>query len=370
MHSGGCKQVQPSRRVIGKSQRNVLQKRIKHVLSAQAAHAQRLMKSMWSASKPQRCCSRRVRHLKRHCDWQARRGHVRRSARLPQGVVPPLIYRADILAPSTGIGRDANVAADRRFRRAHAGNGRARHNPRPNLGAYNWIWDPRAHDYVWAQGRKDRNKLVHSIHGNMPSRCVGAVADGAPCVFEAQVPRRGDRCVLCDPEALAAACLAPLRRRMVLARLKKVGEGLQAEAIARVPAEYHGYFTQRLAEQARWCAGLPGEPCSFAVSARGGRVQVMGRRRRCLFCDPEALAARCGTDGGRRQVLASLRKMGVESRRKAIDERVPEAARAHFAAVCGGAAPREGLRRRSAGHAKAKALPQVRRRPAADVDEV
>ena len=52
-------------------------------------------------------------------------------------------------------------------------NGRALTNARPNFGAFNWQWDGKAQEYVWALGRKDRNKRAHAVHGNMPFRVVG-----------------------------------------------------------------------------------------------------------------------------------------------------------------------------------------------------
>ena len=65
-----------------------------------------------------------------------------------------------------------NRDADRRFRRTHATNGRARGIPKVNYAAYNWLWDGRAQAYVWACGRKASNREMHALNGNVFGNCT------------------------------------------------------------------------------------------------------------------------------------------------------------------------------------------------------
>ena len=65
-----------------------------------------------------------------------------------------------------------NHGADRRFRRTHATNGRARGIAKVNYAAYNWLWDGRAQAYVWACGRKASNRKMHALNGNVFGNCT------------------------------------------------------------------------------------------------------------------------------------------------------------------------------------------------------
>ena len=85
-----------------------------------------------------------------------------------------------------------NCGADRRFRRTRATNGRARGIVKLNYAAYNWVWDVRAHAYVWAYGRKTCNRKMHALHGNMPGGCAGCRQMPSEQQTLAYVVRRGN----------------------------------------------------------------------------------------------------------------------------------------------------------------------------------
>ena len=63
-------------------------------------------------------------------------------------------------------------------------------------------------------------------------------------------------------------------------------------ALARIPEDFQEHFRRQLSEH-RWCGGLAGEACAFALRPEGGQARVAGARTSCLLCDPAKLALKC-----------------------------------------------------------------------------
>ncbi|CAJ1353598.1 unnamed protein product, partial [Effrenium voratum] len=85
-------------------------------------------------------------------------------------------------------------------------------------------------------------------------------------------------------------------------------------ALEQVPAEYEGHFSRGLAS-ARFCGGLEGEACVFALQKTGGPARVEKRRAgSCLFCDPVAVGAKVDMPGGVKEIAGALKKMSEAAR--------------------------------------------------------
>ena len=175
-----------------------------------------------------------------------------------------------------------------------------------------------------------RSLLLHSQRSapsistpflDMPRLCLGSSDGRAPCVFRAQMSGNNLRCLFCDSERMSSACLRPVGRGQITALLRGFSPRVRAQALDRVPAEFRAHFDCP-APPARQCPGRPGEPCIFSASGKPARLE--NRKGRCVFCDSEALAQACGTDGAAQQLAAKLSKMSEHSRSMALGRALAE----------------------------------------------
>ena len=178
------------------------------------------------------------------------------------------------------------------------------------------------------------------------TRCQGI--NGEPCVFAAtsrptavKVQGRRRHCVFCDTEALAAACQEQSKREDLLEKMARMGHASRAAALARIPDNHKAEFPE--VHDAAWahdgmrqgrarCLGMNGDPCVFAATSRPTAVEVKGRRRHCVFCDTEALAAACQEQSKREDLLEKMTRMGHASRAAAL-ARIPDNHKAEFREV-------------------------------------
>ncbi|CAE8670521.1 unnamed protein product [Polarella glacialis] len=168
-----------------------------------------------------------------------------------------------------------------------------------------------------------------------PGEPTGAAA--VPCQFGPEGKRARTHvpgpCLFCDVTKLNEAFLNR-SADVVRARYNKLTAAAKAMAVDRVTEPE---FRQWLATgTGQWlCGGLadPREDCVFALSRAAAAAQTPGKKLRCLFCDPESMAKKCGKAKGLQQVKRDLLRMGLASRRKALDERVPAEHRAALGSV-------------------------------------
>ena len=128
---------------------------------------------------------------------------------------------------------------------------------------------------------------------------------------------------------LANACLDAHTVPTVIQALKTFSEDVKMKAFAAIPEEYKGYIEQKVGATKR-CKGWQGQACVFALSQTGGCAQTHGRGMTCLFCNPEQLEEKCGTERGRKQVRGMLHKLHPEIKTRAITERMPGWLQEHF----------------------------------------
>ncbi|CAE8671044.1 unnamed protein product, partial [Polarella glacialis] len=166
---------------------------------------------------------------------------------------------------------------------------------------------------------------------------AGAGAAAVPCQFGPEGKRARTHvpgpCLFCDVTKLNEAFLNR-SADVVRARYNKLTAAAKAMAVDRVTEPE---FRQWLATgTGQWlCGGLadPREDCVFALSRAAAAAQTPGKKLRCLFCDPESMAKKCAKAKGLQQVKRDLLRMGLASRRKALDERVPAEHRAALRSV-------------------------------------
>ncbi|CAE7365302.1 unnamed protein product [Symbiodinium natans] len=124
--------------------------------------------------------------------------------------------------------------------------------------------------------------------------------------------------VFCDPDRLATACVQPQSRGQIKRLLLALTPEYQRLALERVPEDFRGYFQAELAKP-KVCVGMSGERCAFALAARGGPAQVLGK----------------------------LRRLSVAARARALDERLPPDTVEYFEAQLQGPAPKRAAGRGS-----------------------
>ena len=169
--------------------------------------------------------------------------------------------------------------------------------------------------------------------------CRGRATSDFPCRFNrarqgqpAQVNKSGGPCLFCDADAMAAAMLNKAARAKVLAALRCFDEATVKAAMACIPVGYHAWAHDGLRQGRTRCLGINGEPCVFAATSRPTAVEVKGRRRHCVFCDTEALAAACQEQSKREDLLEKMTRMGHASRAAAL-ARIPDNHKAEFREV-------------------------------------
>ena len=189
--------------------------------------------------------------------------------------------------------------------------------------------------------------------------CRGRATADSPCRFNrarqgqpAQVNKSVGRCLFCDADAMAAAMLNKAARSKVLTALRCFDGPTVEAAMAYIPEGYHAWAHDGLRKGRARCLGMNGELCVFAATSRPTAVEVKGRRRHCVFCDTEALAAACQEQAQKEYLMDKMRCMGHSSRAAAL-ARIPVTHKAEFLAVID--APLRPARR-------------VLRRPATSVD--
>ena len=115
----------------------------------------------------------------------------------------------------------------------------------------------------------------------------------------------------------------------ILQRLKKFAGDVLQKALEYIPTDMRDWFT-REAKKSQRCVPPNGEKCNFAESDRGGPAETKGRSATCVWHDPEKLRNMCEDANEREKLRRKLRKMHPESKRKAIEEKIPEPRRGHF----------------------------------------
>ncbi|CAE8727229.1 unnamed protein product, partial [Polarella glacialis] len=171
--------------------------------------------------------------------------------------------------------------------------------------------------------------------------CTGLPAEegqaAVPCQFgpkgKRAQPNGPEQCLFCDVTKLNEAFLNR-SADVVRARYNKLTAAAKAMAVDRVTDP--GLRQWLATGTGQWlCAGLadPREDCVFALSRAAAAAQTPGKKLRCLFCDPESMAKKCAKAKGLQQVKRDLLRMGLASRRKALDERVPAEHRAALRSV-------------------------------------
>eukprot|EP00971_Amphidinium_carterae_P147378 2920531-Amphidinium_carterae.1 len=136
--------------------------------------------------------------------------------------------------------------------------------------------------------------------------------------------------MLCDDARIRDSCLNAKKRSQLIHAVRQCVDEKRQDALERIPPNYRPYF-DKMMKVGKWrCEGRDGEPCVFASSAQGGSVQVHQKSRRCMFCDPDLLDRTLATQRGKQEVRNALMGMGLRVRKKAVDERIPEAYKTHF----------------------------------------
>ncbi|CAE8650829.1 unnamed protein product [Polarella glacialis] len=164
--------------------------------------------------------------------------------------------------------------------------------------------------------------------------CTGVLAQQGQAAVACQFGPKGKRaqpngpqqCLFCDVTKLNEAFL-DRSGDVVRARYNKLTAAAKAMALDRVADPG---IRQFLTQTTRLCAGFrdPQEDCIFALSRTAAAAQTHKKKIRCLFCDPAAMATKCGKAKGLKQVERDLLRMSLASRRKALEERVPAEQRA------------------------------------------
>ncbi|CAE8608166.1 unnamed protein product, partial [Polarella glacialis] len=171
--------------------------------------------------------------------------------------------------------------------------------------------------------------------------CAGLPAEegaaAVPCQFGPEGKRARTHvpgpCLFCDVTKLNEAFLNR-SADVVRARYNKLTAAAKAMAVDRVTEpEFRQWLATGTGQ--RLCTGLadPREDCVFALSRAAAAAQTPGKKLRCLFCDPESMAKKCAKAKGLQQVKRDLLRMGMASRRKALEERVPAEHRAALRSV-------------------------------------
>ncbi|CAE8592102.1 unnamed protein product, partial [Polarella glacialis] len=164
--------------------------------------------------------------------------------------------------------------------------------------------------------------------------CTGVLAQQGQAAVACQFGPKGKRaqpngpqqCLFCDVTKLNEAFL-DRSGDVVRARYNKLTAAAKAMALDRVADPG---IRQFLTQTTLLCAGFrdPQEDCIFALSRTAAAAQTHKKKIRCLFCDPAAMATKCGKAKGLKQVERDLLRMSLASRRKALEERVPAEQRA------------------------------------------
>eukprot|EP00971_Amphidinium_carterae_P290855 5775842-Amphidinium_carterae.1 len=136
--------------------------------------------------------------------------------------------------------------------------------------------------------------------------------------------------MLCDDARIRDSCLNAKKRSQLVHAVRQCADPKQQDALERIPPNYRPYFEKMLKTGKQRCEGRDDEPCVFAGSAQGGAVYVHHKNRRCMFCDPDLMQTTLATKKGQLEVRAALMGMGLAHRKKAVDERIPEAHKTHF----------------------------------------
>ena len=135
-----------------------------------------------------------------------------------------------------------------------------------------------------------------------------------------------ERCLWCEGDFPEAFFASAANRVTIRRYLSGMDSDARAVALQFLPDSQRDRYA---APSGRNCVGLPGAPCDFALTLRGGPAnRVTGGH--CLFCSPAALASTCNTEAGRRDVVQKLCEMKPSSRNVAIEARVPPEHRAFF----------------------------------------
>ena len=133
-------------------------------------------------------------------------------------------------------------------------------------------------------------------------------------------------CVFCSPVDVEEWCLDGKKYKLIDRFLKAMpAEDIREKALLKLPGEFQAKLRRGL-QKLRRCSGFNGVECCFAtgVGCKMAQVRKVGLLQ-CLFCDTELLASKCGSNDGVKQVAAKLKKMDEGPRKKALQERVPEA---------------------------------------------
>eukprot|EP00973_Karenia_brevis_P031073 4286464-Karenia_brevis.AAC.1 len=141
---------------------------------------------------------------------------------------------------------------------------------------------------------------------------------------------QGTHCLLCGPEeGLEQALASPNGVQTWANKLKQMSPQVMNTALnTRIPHAWRGKL-QRAMEAAeaasRYCQGRPDEPCTFAISKKPGKFQMMGRGTHCLLCGPEeALEQALASPNGAHTLASKLKKMSPDTIRAAVDTRIPQ----------------------------------------------
>ena len=159
----------------------------------------------------------------------------------------------------------------------------------------------------------------------MPKYCAGRSND-EPCIFGKRGTKarrkQEERCAFCNRDFMNAQMLQGRLRGVLIRRFLEFAAEVKEKALEYVPDEYQAFFA---AKDADWCCrGREECACVFAPTPTGGKAQTRKRRAQCDFCAPDSLVELCATDGGRRQVVAKMRKMAPAACQRALDERLPD----------------------------------------------